>query len=93
MNFNEEKEQYIVEPKYLDLEAGIKIDLKQDKLYKLRKTTKLVKPTKKGEVESYFDKLDHYSIDPSPVLDNFEETSFMTDELLDEIIEETWTEG
>ncbi len=93
MNFNEEKEQYVVEAKYLDLEAGIEIDLKQDKLYKLRKTTKLVKPAKKGEVESYFDQLDHYSMDPSPVLDSFEESSFMTDDLLDEIIKETQLEG
>ncbi len=99
MNFNEEKEQQNVELKYLDTELGIEIDLKKDKLYKLRKTTKIVKPTHIcKEIVSPFDQLDHLdqhrdSFLDTDIIDDFEENIFMTDELIDEIVLETWEEG
>ncbi len=96
MNFNEEKEHQQVEPKYSDLEMGVEIELKKDRLYKLRKNTKIVKPTKRGIVESYFDELDHTSKHLGisiPVMEEFEADLFMTDDFLEDIIEETWAEG
>ncbi len=92
MNLTDEKEQnQNVEAKYLDPCSGFEIELKKDKLYKIRKMTKIVKPVKYGgqSKESTFNKLDHYREYSGNVIEDFEEGSFLTDSLLDEIIEET----
>ncbi len=92
MNLNEEKEQsQNVESKYLDPEKGIEIDLRRDRLYNIRKTTKIVKPSKVTQASS-FEQLDHYS-KIGYVFDNFEEDSFLTDDYLDEILVETEMDG
>ena len=98
MILDEDKEQsQNVEQKYLDPEVGIEIELKKDRLYKLRKTTKIVKPTKSpiNEAGSYhfqsiFDKLDHYKSGICPDYNNFEENVFLTDDFLDDILNETY---
>ncbi len=95
MNLIEDKEQnQNVEIKYLDPESGFEIELQKDKLYKLRKMTKIVKPVKHGikDPASNFDKLDHYTKYSGIVLEDFEESSFLTDIFLDEIIRETQTD-
>jgi hypothetical protein len=88
---NEEKEDYqSVEPKYIDPEGGLTIDLEKENLYKLKKTRKhmkIVKPVS-GDIESPFDKLDR-SHPEDLILEEFEETTFLTDALLEEIIWET----
>ncbi len=91
MNLNEDKEQnQNVEPKYLDPESGFEIELQQDRLYKLRKTTKIVKPVRSdpSERQSTFSKLDHFDIRPDNINDEFEEDAFLTDDFLDEILTE-----
>ncbi len=101
MNLNEEKDQsQDVEHKFLDPEIGIEIELKKDRLYKIRKTTKIVKAKHSkniNDVESPFSKLDHYSAYPKSsapigVFDDFEENVFLTDAFLNEIIQETQTD-
>jgi hypothetical protein len=88
---NEEKEDHqTVEPKYIDPEGGLEIDLQQEKLYKLKKNRRQLKIVKavSGETTSPFDKLDH-SQPEDLILEEFEETTFLTDDFLEEIIGET----
>jgi hypothetical protein len=86
----EDSEQYQnVEKKCIDPESGLDISFSQDKLYKLkksRKQLKIVKATIDNQI-SPFDVMDHCN--PEELLDNFEETNFLTDVMLDEIIDET----
>ena len=91
MNFDEEREQHGVETKYSDPEHGIKIELRKDKLYKLRKSTKIVKPTK--EVESPFDTMDHANqqhayLTTDIILDECDGI-YMTEEMMREMLEES----
>jgi hypothetical protein len=89
---NEENEDcQAVESKYIDPEGGLEIDLQQEKLYKLkknRKHLKIVKAVSGNESESPFNKLDR-SQPEDLILEEFEETTFLTDDLLEEIIGET----
>ncbi len=91
MNLGEEKEQnQNVEAKYLDPETGISLELRKDRLYCIKKTTKIIKPKSLTELVSPFEALDHYSTNPIPIMYDFEESTFLTDELMDEIIKETY---
>ncbi len=86
MNLNDDKEQnQNVEPKYIDPEAGLEIELSQDKLYsiKSKRKLKIVKATVGEKSESMLDKLDHQ------IYEEFEEIAFLTDAYLEEIIRET----
>ncbi len=64
MVLNEDKEQnQSVEQKYLDPEIGIEIELKQDKLYKIKKSLKnsrIIRPHPHPKKSSVFNALDHY---------------------------------
>jgi len=91
MTFSEDREQHNVMPKIIDCEEGIQIEIKKDRLYKLRKSTKIVKPTK--ETQSPFSEMDHIGR-PPPLMETdiiLEEYSdiFMTETVLTDTLEET----
>ncbi len=101
MILNDDKEQnQNVEHKYLDPEMGIEIELKKERLYKIRKN-RIIHPTKNksktdgsggsiGSAESVFNKLDHRKTkDGFYLKEDFEENVFLTDNFLEDIIQET----
>ncbi len=92
MILSEDKEQnQNVEKKYLDPEIGIEIELKPEKLYKIRKNTRIVRPTKNTSTASVFNKLDSQKTQAGSIqiLEDYEENIFITDDFLEDILNET----
>ncbi len=93
MNLTEDKDQnQTVEAKYLDPEDGFQIKIRKDKLYKIKKKPKIVKPVRAQgfEESSAFNQLDHADRITSNnyILDEFQEGLFLTDDYVQEIIED-----
>jgi thymidylate kinase len=89
MDLNKEKEIQEVEPKQLDPELGVSLDINPniEELFKSKKSSEVINRKKSGS--STLKKVEEeYHYDPGENSNEFEETTFMFSALIEEIDKE-----